>query len=42
MEVVVGLGGVRESRVELTETLVSDKVSPPANGMKVYHLELTL
>ena len=41
MEVVIGLGGIRDSRIELTDTLVSDKVDLPRNGMKVFALELT-
>ena len=41
MEVVIGLGGIRDSRIELTDTLVSDKVDLSRNGMKVFVLELT-
>ena len=41
MEVVIGLGGIRDSRIELTDTLVSDKVDLPRNGIKVFVLELT-
>ena len=41
MEVVLGLGGVRDSRIELTETLASEKVDLPRNGMKIFQVELT-
>ena len=41
MEVVIGLGGIRDSRIELTDTLVSEKVDLPRNGMKDFALELT-
>ena len=41
MEVVIGLGGIRDSRIELTDTLLSEKVDLPRNGMKVFVLELT-
>jgi hypothetical protein len=40
MEVVLGLGGIRDSRIELTDTLVSEKVDLPRNGMKIFRLEL--
>jgi hypothetical protein len=41
MEVVLGLGGLRDSRIELTDTLVSEKVDLRRNGMKIFRLELT-
>ena len=41
MEVVIGLGGIRDSRIELTDSLVSEKVDLPRNGMKVFSLEIT-
>ena len=41
MEVVVGLGGIRDDRIELKDSLVSEKVDLPRNGIKIFRLELT-
>ena len=41
MEVVLGLGGIRDDRIELKDTLASEKVDLPRNGMKIFRIELT-